>query len=158
MSVKTQIDQYLITRLATIRAGNNVDLFGQQYAYQTDAGQQVTQDMEFMSFPDDGPLLNLFRGDLSSGYDSEPQPSRGEENHYYDLKIDGVIPDTLDGAEGEKLRQDIVSLLRSDEYFGGLVQSLGTLTSKVKVMPGNTVKSYVEVSFNAFYVTLWGQS
>jgi hypothetical protein len=148
MTIKAQIDSYLDTLLAGILQANG---------YRTDAGADVFRELEYTERPDVTPCLIIYRGEHTSGVEGDIPPGIGEANNFYPIGVEGFIDDTKDGAEGEKLRADIVRALRSDPLFGGLTEPLIDIKSSTSVQQGEEVFSCVQVAFTVFYVTAFGE-
>lgn len=149
MTVQAQIDSYIGTLLGSIRTANG---------YQTNAGASVYKDLEYTTHPDVMPSIAWFPGELQSGVQVGPAPPEmGETNHGYPVSWEGFIVDTLDGAEGRKLKADLVRALYQDPRFGGLIEIVDECKSSVAVQDGDEIFSIVQVSFTIFYVTPFGQ-
>ena len=149
MTVQTQIDNYIAALLATITIANG---------YQTAAGAAVYKDLEYTAHPDVMPSIDWFPGELQSGVEVGPvPPEMGEQNHLYPMSWEGFIADTLDGAQGRKLKADLIKALYSDYRFGGLIEILDGCKSSVAVQAGDDIFSIVQVSFTILYVTPYGQ-
>jgi len=149
MTIQAQIDSYIATLLATITIANG---------YQTAAGAAVYKDLEYTAHPDVMPSIAWFPGELQSGVEVGPvPPEMGEQNHLYPMSWEGFITDTLDGAQGRKLKADLIKALYSDHRFGGLIEILDGCKSSVAVQAGDDIFSIVQVSFTIFYVTPYGQ-
>jgi len=149
MTVQTQIDNYIAALLATITIANG---------YQTAAGAAVYKDLEYTAHPDVMPSIAWFPGELQSGVEVGPvPPEMGEQNHLYPMSWEGFIADTLDGAQGRKLKADLIKALYSDYRFGGLIEILDGCKSSVAVQAGDDIFSIVQVSFTILYVTPYGQ-
>lgn len=149
MTIQAQIDTYIAALLATITIVNG---------YQTAAGAAVYKELEYTAHPDVMPSIAWFPGELQSGVEVGPvPPEMGEQNHMYPMSWEGFIADDLDGAEGRKLKADLIKALYSDFRFGGLVEVIDSQKSSVAVQTGDDIFSLVQVSFTIFYVTPYGQ-
>lgn len=149
MTKQAQIDTYIAVLLASITTANG---------YQTNAGAAVYKELEYAAHPDVMPSIAWFLGELQSGVEAGPSPPEmGETNHLYPMFWEGFITDTLDGAEGRKLKADLVKALYSDYHFGGLIEIIDGCKSSVAVQAGDDIYSIVQVSFTIFYVTPFGQ-
>jgi len=149
MTTQALIDTYIAALLETITIANG---------YQTDAGASVYKDLEYTAHPDVMPSIAWFPGALQSGAEVGPvPPEMGEQNHLYPMSWEGFIADDLDGAEGRKLKADLIKALYSDYRFGGLIEVLDGCKSSVAVQNGDEIFSVVQVSFTIFYVTPYGQ-
>ena len=156
MSTKNAIETYLKELLSTIRLGNSVTVAGTEYLFQTDAGASVFLEQEYTETPDTLPMVALFRGSLTSGGDI-PGVDLLSNGHSYELKIEGAISDTKDGSEGDKLRGDIVKLIRSDRTLGGLAMPIIEITSQTTLSLAEDVVSLVSVTFTVQYITAIGE-
>lgn len=149
MTTQNLIDTYIAALLATIRTANG---------YQTDAGANVYKELQYTEHPDIIPAIAWFPGELQSGVEVGPvPPERGEQNHLYPMAWEGFIADDLDGAEGRKLKADLIKALYSDIRFGNQIEIIDSCKSSVAVQAGDDVFSIVQVSFTIFYVTPYGQ-
>lgn len=149
MTVQAQIDAYIAALLATITTVNG---------YQTDAGAAVYKDLEYTVHPDVMPSIAWFPGEMQSGVEVGPvPPEMGETNHSYPMSWEGFIADTLDGAEGRKLKADLIKELYADFRFGGLIEIIDSCKSSVAVQAGDEIFSIVQVSFTIYYTTPFGQ-
>lgn len=156
MTTKDSIETRIKELLAAIRQGASVTVYGTDYTFQTDAGANVYTELEHTEYPDTLPQLSFFRGELISGEDVIEDVMSGEIGHSYAVKINGAITDTKDGAEGDRLRTDIVKTLQSDPTLSGLCQHLTTITSSSAVGQGEEVISIVEVTLTYQYTTALG--
>ncbi len=128
--------------------------------YNTDAGLKVWRQHEYMTEDPEKPCIILFPGEVTDSLDGDPAPSQGEENHLLPFKIEAFIADDAAGAQGSKLRQDIVKALKVDQYLGGLSEGYdGSVTSNstVERAGNNGFLGFVEINATLLYVTLFGE-
>lgn len=157
MTLKETIEANILTMLGNILPGNTVTIEGQQYTYQTDAGTNVYEGLEYTEHTEDTAHLALFRGELTSRISGDEGVPLGFEHHHYGLNIEGMILDDKRGTEGEKLRRDLVQTVKSDDfcqYFLG--RAVTDLKSKSTIQIGEEVFSQVSVSFTCVFRTLYG--
>lgn len=148
-----------MTRSESIKAALTQLLSGVTTAngYQTDAGLHVFRELRYTENPDVMPSISVFFGETGSGTEGDIRPCFGEENHTIAVSIEGVIADDLDGEEGERLRSDIVSAIRSDYTLSGLCEPIDNIKSSVAVSAGEEIFSTVFIGLSLLYVTAWGE-
>lgn len=156
MTIKDQIEARIRELLAGIRQGATVTCYGTDYTFQTDAGATVYTELEHTENPDTLPHLVFFRGQLVSGGLEIPGVSISHTGHAYSVKINGAIHDTKDGAQGDKLRADIVKAFQSDPSLGRLCNYITNITSSSGLAQGEEVISIAEVTFTVYYRTVLG--
>ncbi len=140
----------LQTALAQIRIANG---------YRTDAGALVHLNLEYQTAPKQTPCLILFPGEITDTIDGDIPPSQGEENHFLPITVEGWIADSESGAEGQKLRQDILKALKVDQFLGGLTEGFsGSVTSSTTIEDAGAegFLGFVQVIATIHYVTAWG--
>lgn len=138
----------LLARLATITKANG---------YRTDAGLQVFEEGEEKIEQADGASLVVYVGDVVDYADESV--CIGQEGHQLPIEIEGKIDDAATGAAGRDLKQDIDKALKSDQFFGGLVQEgiTSSESSAAVFDAGNSgFRSHVQVRLILSYVTAYG--
>ena len=141
----------IITRLGQVLSG-----ITKANGYNTDAGLHVYRELQYTEHPDVMPSICWFGGESTSGNDGDVPPCMGETNHLWPISIEGFISDDLDGAEGEKLRQDIEKALWSDVTLSGLCEPIESMRSSVSVSAGDDIFGMVKTDLTIFYVTARG--
>jgi len=127
--------------------------------FQTDAGANSFLNLEYQTAPPEKPCTIVYTGDVTDTLDGDTPPSLGEENHFFEIKVEGFINDSAAGSEGQKLRQDFIHAINQDRTFGGLVEGVeGAIKSSTTVEPAGEggFLSFVEIHFTLFYATIWG--
>lgn len=155
MSVADQIDSYIRERLAMIREGATVSLFGgRSYTFQTDAGQIVDKHLEYTEHPDDMPALAFFTGKNTTIVDDTVE--LGMENHLQEFSIEGFIACDKAGTEGDQLREDLATLRSADPWWGGLILELQNVETDIAIQVGDEVFAIVKFSAAALYTVPFG--
>jgi hypothetical protein len=150
MSRYDDILTFLETVLGTIEQANG---------YDTNAGFNVFLDLEYETEPEEIPCVITYPGEVTDSLEGNTPPGAGEENHYLPIKIEGHIVEDDERTQGKALRSDILKVLKSDVYFGGLTEGFEGSTTSVVVTEeslNHGYVSFVQVEFTIFYVTAWG--
>lgn len=154
-TLKEQIKATIVGHLQNIAPGNSITVNGSEYVYQTAAGANVHEELEYTEHEDTLPYLALFFG--KNLINKGTTPPNGFDHHTLEIAIEGVIDDDKNGAEGEKLRRDIVQTVRSESFCAGfLIGKPSELSSETAVQQGEEVTSFVRVEFNIIYRTREG--
>lgn len=149
MTHQDQIDAFIAALLASITVANG---------YNTNAGDTVFKELEYIEHSDVVPSISWLPGDLQSGTDvGDIPPEMGMTNHLYPHSLEGYIADELDGTAGRMLKADLIKALFSDPYMAGLIEPLNGCKSSTAVLSGDEVKSCVQVGFQVLYTTPYGQ-
>lgn len=155
MTVASQITSYLQTQLEKIILGNSTTNYrGSSYTFQTNAGAQVSINQEYTEHSDIMPQLVLISSKNNTQFDGEVE--LGMENHQLDISIEGMIADDRSGAEGDKLIQDVITVVKQDPYFGDLVLELNSFATESTINVADEIVSFIKISFTALYTVPFG--
>jgi len=157
MTIADQIDIYLKTQLAKIRTGQTITLFnGTVYTFRTDAGLLVDKHLEYTEHPDARPSIAFFTGKNVTSTDGDPAPELGMENHTLSITVQGFIESDKAGTEGDDLKLDLVSALRGDPWWNGLIVDVQNFTTDSAVSVGDIVYTDVNITFDVLYTAPFG--
>jgi len=155
MTIADQIDSYLRAILATIRQGATVTLLnGSTHTFLTDIGCRVEKHQEYAERADERPYIVLFTGKNSSVTDDTVEC--GSEKHLQDISVEAVLDDDKAGAQGDAAKADLATALKSDPWFGGLIDELQGFETDVDIQVGDEIFSIVRASFTAMYFCPYG--